>query len=165
MGCSAYYFAYGSNMHVGRLRARASSVEPIEAACLPDHTVRFNKRGRDDSGKCNVMMQSGGRVYGVVYRIASEQRSILDRAEGPGYIRKSLIVRGLTGGRSYRVFLYLAKALSIDDDLRPYDWYRQLVVTGAEQHGLPPAYISDLRYVPVCSDPNGRRSRAIFNIM
>jgi cation transport regulator ChaC len=165
MRSSAYYFAYGSNMHRGRLRARAPSAELIETAVLGNHRLYFNKRGRDGSGKCTVSMESAGRVYGVVYRISNAQRSALDRAEGTGYSRRSFVVNGLSGGRTYRVFMYRAKAIALDDALRPYDWYRALVVAGAEQHCLPPSYVDYLRHVETWHDPNPRRSRSQFNII
>lgn len=152
-------------MHLGRLRARTSSAEPIGVARLANHGLRFNKCGRDCSGKCNVIVQPGEHVYGVVYRLAPSQRIILDRAEGPGYARRSMIVNALDGGRAYRVFLYVAKAGSVDNAMRPYDWYRELVIRGAEQHGIPAAYVRGLLAIAVDPDPNRRRSRSRFNIM
>lgn len=152
-------------MYRGRLRARAPSAELIEPAVLGSHRLYFNKRGRDGSGKCTVSIEPAGRVYGVVYRISNAQRSALDRAEGPGYSRIFFLVNGLSGGRPYRVFLYRAKSVALDDALRPYDWYRALVVAGAVQHRLPPAYIDHLREVQTWQDPNGRRRRSQFNIM
>lgn len=152
-------------MHVGRLRERAPSAESIEVAELSNHQLMFNKRGRDGSGKCNLIARNASCVYGVVYRIDIKQWRSLDRAEGSGYGRRHLIVNGLSGGRPYRAFLYLAKTMSIDDALQPYDWYRNFVVLGAEQHGLPKTYVAQLWRVPVRGDPNGRRSRTQFNIM
>jgi gamma-glutamylcyclotransferase len=152
-------------MHFGRLRARTSSAELIESAALENHGLYFNKRGRDGSGKCHAGAQTASRVYGVVYRISNAQQRILDRAEGPGYARGYAVVSGLASGRSHRVFLYRAKAISIDDTLRPYDWYRALVLAGAAQNGLPAAYIAQLRQVQTWQDPNRRRSREQFNIM
>jgi len=152
-------------MHVGRLRERVPSAELVEVAGLANHRLMFNKRGRDGSGKCNVVAQSASDVYGVVYRMDIKQRGSLDRAEGSGYGRKPLVVTGLSDGRRYRVFLYLARTLSVGDALQPYDWYRDFVLIGAEQHGLPEAYVTELRQVAVRADPNGRRSREQFNII
>lgn len=152
-------------MYFDRLRARTSSAELIESAALENYRLHFNKRGRDGSGKCNAAPQTASRVYGVVYRISNAQHRILDRAEGLGYTRGYSIVSGLASGRTRRVFLYRAKANSVDDALRPYDWYRALVVAGAEQNGLPAVYIDQLRQVQTRQDSNRRRSRNQFNIM
>ena len=152
-------------MHVGRLRRRVRSVEPIDVAGLSDHKLMFNKRGRDGSGKCNVVAHSTSHVYGVVYRLDLKQMLRLDRVEGSGYGRRRLIVNGLADGRPYRTFLYVAKAGSVDGALVAYDWYRDFVLIGAEQHGLPGQYVAELRQAPVRDDPNQRRSRAKFNIM
>ena len=150
-------------MHAGRLRSRTPSAQIIEAARLVDHELRFNKRSRDGSGKCNVVRRDDSEVYGVVYRIARQQKSVLDRVEGFGYFRQARTVRGLLTGRSYSAFLYVAKAVSLDDTLQPYDWYRDLVISGAELNGLPPEYVEFLRQVQARADP--KRRRHAFNIM
>ena len=153
------YFAYGSNLHVGRLLARIQDAVPVESALLPRHALRFNKRGRDGSGKCSVVPHAGAEVAGVIYRIARTGLARLDRFEGSGYRRNPIVVHGLDSGRRYRAHCYVAKAAAIDDACVAYDWYRDIVVAGAESHGLPAAYIDQLRATPARPDPNGRRRR------
>lgn len=153
------YFAYGSNLHVGRLRARIRGVVPVESALLPGHALRFNKRGRDGSGKCSVVPHAGAEVAGVIYQITRTGLVRLDRFEGSGYRRSPIVVHGLDSGRRYRAHCYVAKASAIDDSCVAYDWYRDIVVAGAESHGLPAAYIDRLRATPARPDPNGRRRR------
>ena len=48
------YFAYGSNMLTARLRERMPSCKPLGIAKLPGHALRFHKRSKDQSGKCNA---------------------------------------------------------------------------------------------------------------
>jgi hypothetical protein len=153
------YFAYGSNLHLERMRARIASAQPVETAVLSHHILKFNKRGRDGSGKCSVAEYAGHHVAGVVYRIRSGHLSRLDRIEGTGYRRRLVLVRGLQTERAYKAHCYLARPVAVDDDCVAYDWYRDLVVTGAEYHGLPPAYIERLKQFPVRVDPNSHRHR------
>lgn len=162
---SVYYFAYGSNMHLVRFTRRVPSAESIEAAVLPDHVLRFHKRGRDGSAKCNVIPQAGGRVVGVVYRVSRSHQRELDRIEGRGYVRGWLQVKGLETGSSYRAFAYRARSTALDQQLRAYDWYKDLVVSGAEMHGLPDPYIDFLKRTPCRADVNMRRHRHHLAVM
>jgi len=45
----------------------------------------------------------------------------------------------------------------LNAELQPYDWYLDLVVAGAEQNGLPQAYIDALRTTSSRGDPNLQR--------
>ncbi len=159
MGATTYYFAYGSNMHVGRILARIPEASPIEAAILEGHELKFHKRGRDGSAKCSVAPDATQRVAGVVYRVLASALLRLDRIEGPGYRRGSLVVSGARSGRSYRAHCYAAKAHAIDEACIAFDWYRDIIVAGAEAHDLPVDYVDRLRGVPAQRDPNGRRHR------
>ena len=93
MGTS-YYFAYGSNMHFGRMIERLSRVRFLETAILGEHTIRFHKLGRDGSGKCNVVADRERHVAGAIYRLETKALSRLDRIEGRGYRRMPIVVRG-----------------------------------------------------------------------
>ena len=155
------YFAYGSNMLTERLRARVPSAQPQTTAILPDHTLHFHKRSQDGSGKCSVSTASGSPspVQGVLFDIDPEEASLLDEAEsrGHGYERSSVAVT--TGNRTMQAFAYVAQTEFVDDALRPYHWYRHLVVAGAHQHGLPDAYRQQVAAVSSIPDPNPERRR------
>ena len=45
----------------------------------------------------------------------------------------------------------------IEPALRPYDWYKALVVAGAIEHSLPPAYVEWIRTFHSQPDPNVMR--------
>jgi len=91
-----YYFAYGSNLHPLRLRERARSARVLGRGHLRGYRLRFHKRGRDLSAKCDAWW-TGRREYlvqGVVYRIGRGDRRLIDRAEdrGRGYDSVRLLV-------------------------------------------------------------------------
>jgi hypothetical protein len=159
MGGEALYFAYGSNMHVGRLVGRLAFAWPVETAVLRDHEMRFHKRGRDGSAKCSIVSETGSEVVGVLYRIRTASLERLDRVEGSGYRRAPVAVIGLRSGRRYRAHWYAAKSGAVDETRIAYEWYRDIVVAGAEAHGLPLAYLERLRATPARPDPNRRRHR------
>ena len=152
------YFAYGSNMLAERLQARITAENPTRYS-LECHRLRFHKRSSDCSGKCNVIFtgQSSDVVHGVIFDVPENQITELDTHEGVGfgYIRKQC--RFLIEGVENDVFIYVADADHIDDALVPYRWYLELVLSGAEQNGLPRDYVSGLCAMPFTRDPKPDR--------
>ncbi len=143
------YFAYGSNMTSARLRARIPSARSVGAARIDGRRLVCNKRGRDGSGKANLCASPGSEAWGVVYEVDAADWPELDRNE-PGYERVSAEVV-TAGGERLSVQVYLATSLT--DDPVPYDWYRELVVAGAREHGLPAAYVREISELPSRRDP------------
>lgn len=156
-----YYFGYGSNMLTPRLRARVPSAEPVLTATLDGHVLRFHKRSRDGSGKCNVVPSSAddARVHGVVFDVSSADLRALDEAEqrGRGYERTDVVVEGPDA--AVEAFAYVAQPAYVDDALLPYDWYHALVLAGAREHGLSPSYVAQIENVPSYPDPSEERRR------
>lgn len=158
------YFAYGSNMYSARLRYRVGACPIRSIAELPGHRLCFHKRSKDRSAKCNALVTKATTdvVFGVVYEISSDKKPALDRAEGLGwgYHEQCLSVRS-PDGQEFEVRLYVADPAAIDDNLKPYSWYRDFVLAGAEEHRLPLAYINDrIRAVPAIADPDRKRERS-----
>src|SRR5688572_17717037 len=48
-------------------------------------------------------------------------------------------------------------ATDIDDSIRPYHWYKALVVAGAREHGLPDDYVAKLELAPAIPDTDTAR--------
>jgi gamma-glutamylcyclotransferase len=153
------YFAYSSNMVTERLRERVPSATAIGIGQLLGHTLRWDKRsGRDGSGKCDA--EATGRqddiVWGVVFEFDPEEKPALDQAEGlgAGYVEKTVQV--LTESGPVAAVTYFAT--DKDASLRPYHWYKALVIAGAREHGLPVSYRSRLELVVTVSDPDPTRT-------
>lgn len=144
------YFAYGSNMSSERLRQRTPSAKPFGRARLRAHRLRWHKRGRDGSGKCDAAF-TGRRedaVWGVLYAIDSAEKRLLDAAEGlgVGYGEKDVQVVAADGAvvvaRTYE-----AKPAMRDGALLPLPAYKRRVLAGAREHGLPKDYVAALEKV------------------
>jgi len=75
---TALYFAYGSNLHVARMRARVPSSRPAGVALLLDQHWSCSKRGADGSGKANLEPCPGARSWGALYRFDAKQWPRLD---------------------------------------------------------------------------------------
>lgn len=141
----ALYFAYGSNMYTARLRARITYARIIGPAFLEGWQVVFNKRGIDDSGKANLVKARGSIAWGVLYETTMLGLDILDRIEG-GYRRVNITVKR-PNGDEVEAATYISGLLT--KDARPYKWYKDLVITGAIEHGLPEDYIEYLKKWPL----------------
>lgn len=155
---SFLYFAYGSNMFTPWLcqPARCPSARPVGIAELRGHELRWHKHSkRDRSGKCDVPAAPNASVLGVLYEIAASEKAPLDRAEGKGFGYDEIEVEVLCGQNTVRAVTY--QATNTDPTLRPYTWYRTLVIAGAKEHGLPAPYIARLESVPADQDPNRER--------
>ena len=72
-------------------------------------------------------------VYGTLFKIPQEEKRNLDRTEGLGlgYFEQSVQIV-LPNGRQMIAKTYLADATHIEENLRPYFWYKEFVVSGAE---------------------------------
>ncbi len=150
------YFAYGSNMCFQRLKARVPGVRVLGPALLRSHELRWHKKGDDGSGKCSIL-QVGGEavVHGALFAMPRREARALDRAEGPGYRDLAVSVESTRGDMTAKT--YQARESATDDARRPYSWYKALVVSGAESHGLPHEYVETMRRVDAVEDPDTER--------
>jgi len=158
------YFAYGSNMDTQRLRFRTPGCSVIGVATLVGHELRFHKSSKDGSAKCDAFWTGNPTdlVVGVLYNIPVDQKSALDKAEGLGKGYEEVTITVMTADAvALDAVTYLASDEAIDENLKPYQWYKEFVETGAREHNLPPAYID--RYigtVAAMQDPNEIREKA-----
>jgi gamma-glutamylcyclotransferase len=151
-----FYFAYGSNMWSARLLERTPSAVPIAVARLPGHQLRWQKVSLDGSAKCDAEPsgQANDCVWGVVFRLSAGEKAALDRAEGRGYVQRSIAVDTPQG--PLEAFTYVATAK--DTSLQPYDWYKALVLAGAREHALPTEYIAAIEATTSRPDPDPGRA-------
>jgi len=150
------YFAYGSNMLEQRLKDRVKSAEFLLNAWIRGYEVRFRKMSIDGSGKADLV-QTGDLediVHGVVYQFDPNEREALAAAE-PGYDRVAIQVHTDSGDRD--VTTYLARRGRIDESLKPYTWYLEVIRCGAEQHGLPEDYRQRIQNTMAIPDPDEDR--------
>jgi len=158
------YFAYGSNMLAARIKARCPSARPLGVAQLPGHELRWHKRSKDGSSKCNVVPATGGQaVFGVLYQIDTNERTLLDRYEGLGRGYREEKVTVILNGQAVDASAYVAT--NPEQNLRPYAWYKAMVVAGAIEHGLPKPYIASLGTVEALEDPDRQRHEREMRIV
>lgn len=158
------YLAYGSNLHPVRLGERVPSARLLGAVALPGFRLAFHVRGQDDSGKGNLVAGSGAPpAYGAVYEIAAAEKPVLDRHEGDSYRVTALEVT--LGGRRHSCFSYVGHEACIDDTLRPFDWYRNIILLGARYLEAPSAYLDMIGRVQCLADPDAARASLHGDLM
>lgn len=156
-----FYLAYGSNLHPYRLAQRIPSASLVGIAALPGKRLTFHKKSRDGSAKC-MFVETGldsDTLFGSVYAIDSGEKSTLDDIEGVGLGYDVQTIDVEVGGVEYETFTYAADEAYVRPDLLPYEWYRELVILGAEYHGLPADYIAAIAANGSVADPDESRVR------
>ena len=143
-------FCYGSNMNTERITERCSSSRFISRAKVSGYKLLFNKRSKDKSGKANLIYTGDkSLVWGVIFDISEDQKPILDKAEGlgKGYDEYKLIVINDLGEEIECVCYIATDEKYLDNNLKPYDWYKEYCLIGAKQHNLPEDYILTIESV------------------
>jgi len=157
------YLAYGSNLHPIRLAERAPSVCLVDVCQLPGYKIRFHKRSRDGSGKCNAFFtgRPRDRLFGAVYEIGAADKETLDRHEGLGQGYEIKTLKAEVSGMEREVFMYVAEEDYINDSLRPYSWYKEYVSLGARRHAFPIDYLNQIESIESVEDME--QSRVLKN--
>lgn len=159
------YFAYGSNMSVPRLTQRLPSTKFIGAYQLSGFLLKFHKASCDGSGKCDAFEtnEQSDFIIGVLFDIDENEKPILDKIEGvgQGYEEKTVIVEN-NEGEKQAAYLYIAT--DINQNLAPYDWYKNHVLTGAKNAKLPLDYIEKIAAVKAKPDQNTERSTKEYRV-
>lgn len=155
------YFAYGSNMCFRRFNQRVPSGVFETIAIIRGFDLRFHVKDDDGSGKCDAFYTGNDEdfIMGVVYDIEATEKHLLDKAEDFGIEYEERKTVAEAKKETMEVFFYTAKSEVIDDQAIPYDWYKNFVVFGAREHGLPEDYIRLLEEVPVKYDPDEQRAK------
>jgi len=154
-----YYLSYGSNLHPFRLIQRVPSASLIGTTELTNTKILFHKRGMDGSGKCMILRDDANKpiAYGALFEIDQKEEVLLDRVEGCGKGYNKQLVQCLVDEAEYPAFTYVAASEAIDASLKPYHWYKELVLAGACHHQFPEHYISDFENLESIQDPDDER--------
>ncbi len=158
---TTHYFAYGSNMSERRLTKRVSSAKPIGTAKLCGYVLHFHKHSRkDNSGKCNVLRTGNDTdvAFGRLFLINNNQIATLHRVEGKGHGYDCDYVEvTCDNDEKITALTYIADSDYIDDNLKPYTWYKHHVLIGACESNLPSNYIAKIKDIEADEDPCQKR--------
>ncbi|HRE32215.1 MAG TPA: gamma-glutamylcyclotransferase [Candidatus Berkiella sp.] len=166
------YFAYGEMMFSAKLHHIVPEATCLGIAKVMGYKLFFHNRGHDDaSGKCNIVpvKDPNCEVYGVIYEINNRHRYLLDKDQslGCGSQEITLKVWSVKSPDTHELasqengifaFTYIAHKDNIFEDLVPYNWYKEMILSGAKEHHLPSEYIHHLEQYAETYDPNVQRA-------
>ena len=162
-------FSYGSNMCFTRLHSRVPSTKFVTIGKLQSYTLLLNKRSRKDhSGKANAFLTNNEADYvlGAIFEIVDNEKYLLDVAEGLHHGYDEIILPIETdGGEIINAQMYIANPAAIDNELIPFDWYLNYIITGAQDYNLQEEYIAKLQAIQTVYDTNIERREDYYRIM
>lgn len=136
---SRLYFAYAANMIVPEMARRCPEAALGGPARLAGHAFRITSRGY-----ATVSPDPSREVWGVVWAIWPADEARLDRYEGvPEHLYFKLTVPVTpVAGDAAEALVYVARHTDIGT---PQPGYLEQVIAAAALHGLPAAYLEELR--------------------
>lgn len=155
-----WVFAYGSNMSLKDLRdwfARKGYGEPriarVERAILPDYRLVWNYYSTSrKGGAANVERADGGTLPGLALLVSANTREAIDAKEGHAtyYCRgTSPVPVVLADGTPISAWLYVAVVSRCKPTAQPPTRaYLDLLISAAEEHGLPDDHVAMLKATP-----------------
>jgi len=159
-----HYLAYGSNLHPRRLQQRVPSARVIGTVGLMGWQLKFHKRGQDASAKCNIIQtgKTADVVYGAIYAMLASEKDELDKVEGlnAGYSLAQIEIAEVG-----TAFFYIAEDAFIDNDILPFDWYKELVVAGGRFHAFPETYLAQINNLNAIPDFDTARQQQHMTIL
>ncbi|MDM1071300.1 gamma-glutamylcyclotransferase [Empedobacter brevis] len=161
-------FTYGSNMNLDRLKERVPSANKLLNVFIKGYTIKYNKTSKDGSSKANIIETGNDSdiVWGVIFEIDDSEKANLDRAEGLGQgYNESILSFWDLENNPYKAQVYIADESSINEELLPYDWYKEYIVSGAKENGLPEEYIEKLEAINFIEDMDTERRDKNFNAL
>ena len=143
------YFAYGSNMAASQMAERCPRALCLGAARLPDYRLAFDAWSDRRGGLvADVLPAPGSAVWGVLWRVTGEHVAALDRYEGVarGQYRRANVRVQSPAGETVEAFAYVIRAPGEEGPTT--EGYRAILLEGARERRLPPAWIRTLEAVP-----------------
>lgn len=131
-----YYFAFGSNLDVNRIKGRNVKYIQRIPAILHDYKITFDKQVSGIPGEtyANIQSEKDSIVEGAIYVTDLQGIERLDRAEGihgNHYIRKEIDVIIKESQKKVRVWVYIAHPSKIVIG-KPSKGYLQYILAGKD---------------------------------
>ena len=163
------YFAYGSNLDQIQVVQRIGDVELVGVGYIEGYSLAFNKRGIDGTAKANLYAEHPkAKTWGAFYAVTPEQFKTMASYEG-GYVK--IWVQGQLAtirpedytsyGEPFTAATFISGNFSSVGYPSPV--YKERILTGMVELGLPPQLIANLEqvrtitpYNPKWSNGNGK---------
>lgn len=145
------YFVYGWQLDAGLLARCCPGARVVTTARLPGHALGFYGHNPKWAGaEEGLVACPDGAAWGLVLaldRMDAQRMDLMQNVHGDGSGSYFHFPAGVEGadGKHHEVLLYMKASLGV---ARPPSLeYRDLLVAGAEAHGLPAGHVEGLRSV------------------
>ena len=141
----SWYFAYGSNLSKQQMLRRTGSIPVSSPACLPDYQLAFRKVLVGEEVYATIVPVLGKVVQGVAYLCSPHAMAQLDVFEGlaENCYRRELVQVTAQTGEILNCIVYIGEKF-LSEAAVPNTNYLNLILTGAQEHQLPPDYIQQI---------------------
>jgi len=149
-----------------RIQKRCPSAVAVDTGYIIGYKFLFNKISKDGSGKGNAIRTNSenDKVWGVVFEISQDEKPLLDKAEGKGkgYVEQTVTITN-NNGVQFEAQIYLTiDSAYLNNELRPFDWYKEHCIRGAREFELPAEYLTILETFAFVNDTDvERRNREL----
>lgn len=147
------HFGYGSNMSEEYMKQYTPSLKYVMNARLPNFEIQFRKYSDNmKGGISSIIPKPGGMIFGVLYYIPKKEMDELDILEDVPlgiYTRETYQVLG-EDGKWYAADLY--RVTNPKGPFTPAKQYLDLMIAGATEHDINPAWIATLKEMRAALD-------------
>jgi len=147
------HFGYGSNMSEAYMKQYTPSLKYVMNAQLPNFEIQFRKYSDNmQGGISSIIPKPGGMIYGVLYYIPKQEMDELDILEDVPlgiYSRETFQVLG-EDGQWYAADLY--RVTEPKGPYTPAKQYLDLMIAGATEHDINPAWLAKLKEMRAALD-------------
>jgi AIG2 family protein len=157
-----WYFAYGSNMESATLRGRRGIEfsRALPARALGWRLVLDKPPLVPVGGSfANIVPDPDAEVLGVAFEVTVAELEHIELTEGVrvGNYRRVDVALSPIGTSAETLTAVSLTSERRDPTLRPTRRYMACLVAGAEEHGLPAAYVAFLRTIPADEESDEAR--------
>ena len=114
-----------------QMKDRVCSIKTRKKGILYNFEFKFNKRGKDKSGKANIQEKANSIIEGVIYDIDSDYLQKLTSHE-KGYHEKNVQIS--VDENLLNCITFVAE--TIDNGFKPKKEYKETIVQGARDFHL-----------------------------
>ena len=147
------HFAYGSNLDSDQMKCRCPDYKFVGIAKKPDYRIAFTRCSKNrKGGVADIVESDGDVVWGALYELSKKDIECLDYYEGVkfgAYRRESDFEVVRPDGATIKTYTYIVCERGC---FMPHKKYLDQIINGAQEWGLPSAYIEKLRHIPYKED-------------
>jgi len=138
-----YYFAYGSNMNHKQMQRRCPNSKFIKPVYLENAKFIYDGKSIawNEKAVANIVTIDAGQVWGGIFEIDEDNLAELDCCEGfPKSYGKGIVNVKDEEGNVFQAWAYYRAG---EKQGVPSTSYRNIILQGAKDCGLPEEYIKD----------------------